>query len=60
MQQFFLDHGLVHQTSCPDTPQQNGVAERKNRNLLEIARALMFDTHVPARYWPEASQMCFP
>ena len=31
MQKFFKQKGLIHQTSCPDTPQQNGVAERKNR-----------------------------
>ena len=54
MKQFFLEHGLIHQTSCPDTPQQNGVAERKNRTLLEMARALIFDTHVPVHFWPEA------
>ena len=50
MKQFFLDHGLVHQTSCPDTPKINGVAERKNRTLLEVARALMFETHIPVRF----------
>ena len=53
MKQFFCDYGLVHQTSCPDTPQQNGVAERKNLTLLEIARALMFETHIPICFWPE-------
>ena len=37
MKQFFLDHGLVHHTSCLDTPQQNGVAKRKNRTLLDIS-----------------------
>ena len=54
MKHFFLEHGLIHQTSCSDTPQQNGVAERKNRTLLDMARALMFDTHVPVHFWPEA------
>jgi transposase InsO family protein len=33
---FLSDHGILHQTSCPDTPPQNGVAERKNRHILEI------------------------
>ncbi|EOY17116.1 Cysteine-rich RLK (RECEPTOR-like protein kinase) 8 [Theobroma cacao] len=36
------------------TPQQNGIAERKNRHLLETARALMFTTHVPKHFWGEA------
>ena len=35
-------------------PQQNEVAERKNRILLEITRALLFESHVPSQFWPEA------
>ena len=54
MTHFFSTHGIIHQTSCPHSPQQNGVAERKNRTLLEIARALMFEAHVPSHFWPEA------
>lgn len=54
MQKFFSEHGLIHQTTCPNTPQQNGVAERKNRFLLEITRALMLESHVPTSFWPEA------
>ena len=36
-QSFMLQNGIFHQTSCVDTPSQNGVAERKNRHLLEIS-----------------------
>ena len=54
MQNFTRDKGLIHQTTCPYTPQQNGVAERKNRFILEITRALMIESLVPAYYWPEA------
>lgn len=54
MKRFIIDHGLLHQTTCPYTPQQNGVAERKNRTLLEITRALMIESHVPVHFWPEA------
>ena len=39
---------------CPYTPQQNGIAERKNRLLLEVARFLMFTSSTPNRYWEEA------
>ncbi|KAL0641846.1 hypothetical protein Bca4012_102697 [Brassica carinata] len=49
-------HGIVHQTSCPYTPQQNGVAERKNRHLMEVARSMMFHTNVPKRFWGDAVQ----
>ena len=48
-QSFMLQNGILHQTSCIDTP-QNGVAERKNRNLLETARALLFQMHVPKHF----------
>jgi len=44
---FFHSKGIIHQTSCPETPQQNGVAERKNRQLLEVIRSLMIGSSVP-------------
>ncbi|RVX08747.1 Retrovirus-related Pol polyprotein from transposon RE1 [Vitis vinifera] len=51
---------ILHQTSCVDTPSQNGVAERKNRHLLETARALMFQMKVPKQFWADAvSTACF-
>ena len=55
-----LQHGILHQTSCVDTPAHNRVAERKNRHLLEIARALLFQMHVPKHFWVDAvSTTCF-
>jgi transposase InsO family protein len=51
----FLDeHGILFQTTCVDTPQQNGVAERKNRHLAEVARSLLFTMNVPKYLWGEA------
>ncbi|XP_057252283.1 retrovirus-related Pol polyprotein from transposon RE1 isoform X1 [Beta vulgaris subsp. vulgaris] len=41
--------GIVHQTSCVDTPEQNGRVERRHRNLLEMARALKLQAGVPAQ-----------
>ncbi|CAO2841169.1 unnamed protein product [Amaranthus hypochondriacus] len=54
MDKFMSHHGLIHQTTCPNTPQQNGIAERKNRTLLNIARAIMIESSVPTSFWPEA------
>ena len=41
---FLKENGILHKTTCPNTPQQNGIAERKNRHILEIARAIMFNS----------------
>ncbi|CAL5428100.1 unnamed protein product [Camellia sinensis] len=51
---FLNQHGIVHQTTCTSTPQQNGVAERKNRHLLEVVRAALFGAHMPTNFWGEA------
>ncbi|MFV0960692.1 DDE-type integrase/transposase/recombinase, partial [Klebsiella pneumoniae] len=51
---FFQQHGIVHETSGSYTPPQNGVAERKNSQLLNITRALLFQRQLPQRYWGDA------
>ena len=51
---FFSTHGILHYSSCIITPQQNGVAERKNRHLLEVARSIMFQNNVPKHFWGDA------
>ena len=48
---FLNKKGIQHQSTCPNTPQQNGIAKRKNRHLLEVARALMFIMNVPKTLW---------
>ncbi|XP_075088478.1 uncharacterized protein LOC142170460 [Nicotiana tabacum] len=48
---FFQDQGIVPQKTCPYTPQQNDVVERKHIYLLEIARALLFQSKLHVRYW---------
>ncbi|PKU65026.1 Retrovirus-related Pol polyprotein from transposon TNT 1-94 [Dendrobium catenatum] len=44
-------NGIIHQTSCPHTPSQNGVAERKHRHLIETTRALLLQASVPQALW---------
>lgn len=52
-QQFFNAHGILHQTTIPHTPQQNGVIERKHKHLLEVLRSLLFQSNLPTKYWGE-------
>ena len=51
---FLKQKGVQHQSTCRHTPQQNGVAERKNRHLLEVCRALMISMHVPKYLWGDS------
>ncbi|CAL1379865.1 unnamed protein product [Linum trigynum] len=50
---FYAAEGIHLQTSCTDTPQQNGVVERKHRHILDTARALRFHANLPKRFWGE-------
>ena len=50
---FLRNHGIFHQTSCTYAPQQNGLAERNNRQLLEVVRASLFGMNMPRFYWGE-------
>ncbi|KAI3769619.1 hypothetical protein L6452_00728 [Arctium lappa] len=45
--------GIERQYSAPRTPQQNGVAERRNRTLIEVARSLLADSKLPITFWAE-------
>ena len=54
MKDFYLSKGIRHESSCPHTPQQNGVVERKHRHILDTARALFFQAKLPPHYWGEA------
>ena len=49
--QFFHQEGIIHQSTCPYTPQQNARVERKHKHLLEVARAIRFQANFPIHFW---------
>ena len=51
---FCTQQGIRHQTTPAYTPQLNGVAERKNRTILDMARSLLKAKKLPKQYWAEA------
>lgn len=53
-QSLFASLGILHRRSCPHTPQQNGVLERKHRHLLQVTRALLFQLVLPTYFLGEA------
>ncbi|KAG8499326.1 hypothetical protein CXB51_005873 [Gossypium anomalum] len=48
------DAGIQHQLTTIYTPQQNGVCERKNRTILDMARCLLFEAKMLNNFWAEA------
>uniref|UniRef100_A0A2N9HE34 Integrase catalytic domain-containing protein n=1 Tax=Fagus sylvatica TaxID=28930 RepID=A0A2N9HE34_FAGSY len=49
--QFCANKGIIHQLSCPHTPQQNGTVERKHKHLIQCALALLSESTLPMSYW---------
>ncbi|XP_022866044.1 uncharacterized protein LOC111385848 [Olea europaea var. sylvestris] len=54
LENFCLEEGIKHKFSSPITPQQNGVVERKNKVLQEMARAMLHDKDLAMQFWGEA------
>src|SRR3954463_5372690 len=54
VQEFLDETGITHEFSAPYTPQQNGVIERKNRTLIEMARTMLAEYNTPLIWWAEA------
>ncbi|GJT04021.1 putative ribonuclease H-like domain-containing protein [Tanacetum coccineum] len=54
MNQFCEMKGIKREFSVARTPQQNGVAERRNRTLIEAARTMLVDSKLPTTFWAEA------
>ena len=59
-EEFCNTHGIDHNFSAPRTPQQNGVVERKNRVLTEMARAMLNENQTSQVFWADAmSTACY-
>ncbi|GJV40922.1 putative ribonuclease H-like domain-containing protein [Tanacetum coccineum] len=54
MNQFYEMKDIMREFSVARTPQQNGVAERRNRTLIEAARTMLVDSKLPTTFWAEA------
>uniref|UniRef100_A0A2N9FGB3 Retrovirus-related Pol polyprotein from transposon TNT 1-94 n=1 Tax=Fagus sylvatica TaxID=28930 RepID=A0A2N9FGB3_FAGSY len=54
---FLQEHGIVAQYTMPGSPNQNGVAERRNRTLLDMVRSMLSSSNLPKSLWAEALKM---
>ncbi|GJR02725.1 putative ribonuclease H-like domain-containing protein [Tanacetum coccineum] len=54
MNQFCKRKGILRQFSVARTPQQNGVAERRNRTVIKASRTMLADSKLPTTFWAEA------
>ena len=52
--QFLSDTGIFHRLSCPHTSQQNGLAKRKHRHIVEMGLTLHAQSRLPKKFWVDA------
>ena len=51
MKIFFSSKEIIYQTTCVETPEQNGIAKRKHQHILNVSRALIFQANLPPLFW---------
>jgi transposase InsO family protein len=53
-EEFCCNEGISHEVTSPYTPQHNGLAERRNRTILDMARSMLKQKNMPHMFWGEA------
>jgi hypothetical protein len=56
--EYCLLNGIKRQLTAAYTPQQNGVAERKNRRIMNLVRSMLSEKYIPREFWPEVVNWC--
>jgi transposase InsO family protein len=54
VEEYLEEEGIKHEFSAPYTPQQNGVVERKNKMLIDMARTMLGEYKTLEQFWLEA------
>jgi transposase InsO family protein len=54
VEEYLEEEGIKHEFSAPYTPQQNGVVDRKNMTLIDMAKTMLGEYKTPERFWSEA------
>jgi transposase InsO family protein len=54
LESYLKKHGIKHEMTVAYTPEQNDVAERRNRTLVEMARCMMIQSQLSPSFWAEA------
>jgi hypothetical protein len=53
---FLTTHGIYHRVTCPHTPEQNDISERKHRHIMEVGLSLLAQSHLNTCFWIDAFQ----
>ena len=51
-----VDNGIIHEITASYTPHHNGVAERRNRTIMNMVRSMIKGTNLPLSFWVEATE----
>jgi transposase InsO family protein len=52
--EFYMEHGIIHERTPPFSPQSNGIAKRKNRTLTDLVNVMLSTTGLSKAWWGEA------